>query len=119
MTEDSRTVKECQKIVREFAERNGWKDFPNIDKIDHLHEELVEISQHIRYKPKDEIGKFVDENRVLFEEEIGDLFFGTFRLANQFGVDLDRAFEITRKKAFEKYKNFGEENNVVWNNKNI
>ncbi len=47
---EAKTIKECQKIVKEFADRNSWKDFPNIDKIDHLHEELVEISQHIRYK---------------------------------------------------------------------
>ena len=112
--ESSKTIKEFQKIVKEFAERNSWKDFPNIDKIDHLHEELVEISQHIRYKSKEEIKEFVDKNKELFEEEIGDLFFGTIRLANQFGVDLEKAFEMTRKKAFAKYDNQKKENNVAW-----
>jgi len=46
MEQNSKTIKEFQKIVKEFAERNSWKDFPNIDKIDHLHEELVEISPY-------------------------------------------------------------------------
>lgn len=109
----SKTIKELQKIVKEFAERNSWEDFPNIDKIDHLHEELVEISQYIRYKSKEEIQEFVNKNKELFEEEIGDLFFGTIRLANQFDVDLEKAFEITRKKAFEKYKDQKKEINII------
>lgn len=113
MEQNSQTIKEFQKIVKEFVERNSWKDFPNIDKIDHLHEELVEISQHIRYKSKEEVKKFVEENKELFEEEIGDLLFGTVRLANQFGVDLEKAFEITRKKAFKKYDNQEKEINII------
>jgi NTP pyrophosphatase (non-canonical NTP hydrolase) len=112
--ENAKTIKEFQKIVKNFAERNSWKDFPNIDKIDHLHEELVEISQHIRYKSKEEVEEFVNKNKKLFEEEIGDLFFGVVRLANQFGVDLGKAFEMTRKKVFEKYNNQEKENNVTW-----
>jgi len=44
------TLKEAQKIVKAFSERNSWKDEPNIDKFDHLHEELIEMSQHLRYK---------------------------------------------------------------------
>ncbi len=114
MEQNSKTIKEFQKIVKEFAERNSWKDFPNIDKIDHLHEELVEISQHIRYKSKEEIQEFVNQNKELFEGEIGDLLFGTIRLANQFGVDLDKAFEMTRKKVFKKYENQEKENNIAW-----
>lgn len=114
MEQGYRTIKECQEVVKEFAEQNSWKDFPNIDKIDHLHEELVEISQNIRYKSKEESEKFVEENKELFEGEIGDLFFGVVRLANQFGVDLNKAFEMTRKKAFEKYSGNKSENNVVW-----
>lgn len=109
-----KTIKDFQRIVKEFAERNLWKDFPNIDKIDHLHEELVEISQHIRYKSKEEVEEFVNKNKELFEGEIGDLFFGVVRLANQFGVDLEKAFEMTRKKVFEKYNNQEKENNVTW-----
>ena len=36
-------VSEAQKFVKEFALKNGWKDDPNIDKFDHLHEELLEM----------------------------------------------------------------------------
>jgi len=51
---DITTMKDAQKLVKSFAERNSWKDVPNIDKFDHLHEELIEMSQHLRYKSEDE-----------------------------------------------------------------
>jgi hypothetical protein len=31
------TMKEAQELTRAFAERNNWKDEPNVDKFDHLH----------------------------------------------------------------------------------
>ena len=55
------TIKDAQKLVKQFAERNGWKDLPNIDKFDHLHEELIEMSQHLRYKSEDERIKIIKE----------------------------------------------------------
>ena len=36
-----KTIKEAQDFVKNFAEQKGWKDYPNIDKFDHLHEELI------------------------------------------------------------------------------
>ena len=50
MSEKITTMKDAQKLVKQFAENNQWKDEPNIDKFDHLHEELIEMSQHLRYK---------------------------------------------------------------------
>lgn len=69
------TLKNAQKLVKDFAKRNNWKDFPNIDKFDHLHEELIAMSQHLRYKSKKECEEFVKENKAIFEDGVGDLFF--------------------------------------------
>ena len=106
------TMKEAQKIVREFAERNGWSDSPNVDKFYHLHEELIEMSRHLRYKSEDERKKFVAENKDMFTDEIGDLIFAACRLANQLGVDLEEAFEMAKKKVLSKYGP-GKENKIV------
>ena len=106
-------IRDAQKVVENFSKRNGWKDVPNIDKIDHLHEELVEISQYLRYKTEEERINFVEENKEIFEDEIGDLIFGLCRLSNQLGVDLEKAFNSTRKKVFEKYNHGGDENNII------
>ena len=107
------TLKEAQKLVKHFAERNNWKDLPNIDKFDHLHEELIEMSQHLRYKSEEERKKFVEENKEIFVDGIGDLFFGLCRLANQLGVDIEEAFNLVKKEIFNKYDHKNSENNIV------
>ncbi|MFA6511862.1 MAG: MazG nucleotide pyrophosphohydrolase domain-containing protein [Patescibacteria group bacterium] len=110
------TLKQAQAAVKAFAERNGWEDKPNIDKLDHLHEELVEISQHIRYKSEQEREDFVRQNKDLFTEEIADLLFGVCRVANQFGVDLEEGFAMVQEKILKKYGK-GKENNIAWKKK--
>jgi NTP pyrophosphatase (non-canonical NTP hydrolase) len=107
------TMKDAQKLVASFAERNAWKDIPNIDKFDHLHEELIEMSQHLRYKSEEERIRFVGENREIFIDGIGDLFFGMCRLANQLGVDMEEAFNLVKKEILAKYDHKNPENNIV------
>ncbi len=107
------TIKEAQELVKFFAERNNWKDSPNIDKFDHLHEELIEMSQYLRYIPEEERKKFVEENKHIFVDGIGDLFFGTCRLANQLGVDLEEAFNLAKKEILSKYDNKSSENSFI------
>ncbi len=36
-------ISQAQILVKEFAKGNKWSDESNIDKFDHLHEELIEI----------------------------------------------------------------------------
>ena len=43
-------ISEAQDLVKKFAKDHKWEDLPNIDKFDHLHEELIGMSQHLRYK---------------------------------------------------------------------
>ena len=113
MPDQITTFKEAQKLVRFFAERNGWKDVPEIDKFDHLHEELLEMSRHLRYKPQEERISFVKENKEIFIHEIGDLLFGLCRLANQLGVDLEESFNAAQKRILEKYNHKNPENKIV------
>jgi hypothetical protein len=103
------TIKGAQKLVKDFAERNEWKDVPNIDKFDHLHEELIEMSKHLRYK--DEAGRiaYVNEHKEIFVDGIGDLFFALCRLSNQLGVDIEDAFNMASKSILERYSQKGNE----------
>lgn len=109
------TIKEAQELAKYFAERNNWKDSPNIDKFDHLHEELIEMSQYLRYKSEEERKKFVEENKHIFVDGIGDMFFGICRLANQLDVDVEEAFNLVKKEILEKYNHKDKENNIVKN----
>ena len=107
------TMKEAQELLKFFAERNNWKDEPNIDKFDHLHEELLEMSQFLRYKNADERKKIVEEKKEIFKDGIGDLFFGTCRLANQLGVDIEDAFNMVKTEIMNKYNHKNSENNLT------
>ncbi|MBI4085223.1 MAG: hypothetical protein HY432_01815 [Candidatus Liptonbacteria bacterium] len=99
-----KTIKEAQKFLKDFAKNNGWKDEPNIDKFDHLHEELIELSQLLRYKSRKEMRKTIKQNKAEFVDGVGDLLFGICRLANQLGVDLESAFNIASEDIARRYK---------------
>lgn len=112
MNKKIKTIKEAQKSVRDWVKRNGWKDVPNLDTFDHVHEELLELSQYLRYKNEKERIAIVKEKKDIFIEETGDVLWGLCRLANQLGVNLEEAFAITKEKVAKKYKK-GKENNVA------
>ncbi len=107
------SIKDAQKLVKSFAKRNNWKDEPNIDKFDHLHEELIEMSQYLRYKNKKERIKTIKEQKEIFKDGIGDLFFGLCRLANQVDIDVEEAFNMVKGEILGKYNHKKPENNHV------
>lgn len=109
-------INEAQNFVKDFAKRNNWSDEPNIDKFDHLHEELIEMSQHLRYKSKEERQKIIQEKKEIFVDGIGDLFFALCRLANQLGVDIKEAFNQVKQEILEKYNHKNPENNIIISN---
>ena len=107
------TFKDAQELVRNFVKRNNWKDIPNIDKFDHLHEELIAMSQHLRYKTEKERKQVIKERKEIFLDGIGDLCFGLCRLANQLSVDIEEAFNYSKDQILDKYNNKGVEDNIV------
>ena len=107
------TIKDAQKLVRQFARRNKWKDIPNIDKFDHLHEELLEMSQYLRYKTEEERISIVREKKEIFADGIGDLFFALCRLANQLEVDIEKAFNMVSEDILARYNHKNPENNIT------
>lgn len=113
MVKTIKTIKDAQKLVKDFAKRNNWEDIPNVDKFDHLHEELIEMSQHLRYKTEEERIQCVKDKKEVFKDGIGDLFFATCRLANQLGVDIEDAFNMVQKEILGKYNHKNPENNLV------
>lgn len=68
------TLAEAQQIVKNWSKSNGWQDIPNIDKFDHLHEELIEMSQHLRYKSEPERIEYAKNHQDYFTAEMGGSF---------------------------------------------
>ncbi len=61
--------------------------------------------------------KFVKENKDIFVDGVGDLFFALCRLANQLNVDIEEAFNMVKKEVLSKYDHKNSENNFVKKNK--
>jgi NTP pyrophosphatase (non-canonical NTP hydrolase) len=105
------SIKDAQEFVKQFAVRNGWSDEPNIDKFDHLHEELVEMSRLLRYKNLEERKETLTEKHEELKDGIGDIFFALCRLSNQLNVDIEEAFNMVKNQIAERYKNGAEGSN--------
>jgi NTP pyrophosphatase (non-canonical NTP hydrolase) len=101
-------LKEAQKFVKDFAVKQEWDDSPCIDKFDHLHEELIEMSKLLRYKEKDERISVISEKQDDFKDGIGDLLFATCRLANQLNIDLEEAFDHVKDRISKKFEGLSE-----------
>lgn len=97
------TIKDAQSFVKKFAKINKWKDSPNIDKFDHMHEELIEMSKNLRYKSAGEMTQYIKENRDVFEDGIGDTLFVLCRLANQLGINMEKSFNLVSGRIVAKY----------------
>ena len=110
-TKPINTIKHAQQLVKDFARRNQWEDVPNVDKFDHLHEELIEMSQHLRYQSRAQRLKTIQTKHAIFIDGIGDLFFGLCRLANQLDVDIEQAFNQVKHHILAKYDHQDPENN--------
>lgn len=96
-------IYQAQHFVKQFSLNNNWSDAPNIDKFDHLHEELTEMSKHLRYKTEAEKIEYIKQHKEIFIDGIGDLFFALCRLANQLEVDIEQAFNFVKDSITVKY----------------
>jgi len=108
-----RSIEDAQMLVKDFARRNNWEDIPNVDKFDHLHEELIAMSQYLRYKDEHERKKVINDKKEIFADGIGDLFFALCRLANQLNVDVCEAFNVSKDEILSKYDHKGAEDNKI------
>jgi len=96
-------IKDAQEFVKSFAIKANWDDSPCIDKFDHLHEELIEMSKLLRYKDKEKMVQVINENNEQFKDGMGDLFFATCRLANQLNIDLEDSFNFVKYKIVKRF----------------
>ena len=101
-------IKEAQKFVKDFALKQNWEDSPCIDKFDHLHEELIEMSKLLRYKEKEERLSVIKEKKEEFKDGLGDLLFATCRLANQLDIDLEESFHYVKDRINNKFSGLPE-----------
>jgi NTP pyrophosphatase (non-canonical NTP hydrolase) len=90
------TIKEAQNKVDQWIEKYGVRYFDELTNLAVLTEEVGELAKIMSRRYGDQSFKQGDEDNL--EEELSDVLFVLFCIANQTGVDLNEAFLNNLKK---------------------
>jgi NTP pyrophosphatase (non-canonical NTP hydrolase) len=95
------TLKEAQHAVDNWIRTNGVRYFSELTNMAILTEEVGEVARLISRKYGDQSFKDSDRGKEL-SDELADVLFVLVCLANQTGVDLQKAFEDNLLKKTER-----------------
>lgn len=87
-----KTLAECQEEVKMFDAKRKWDYFYPLEIFANLNEEIGEIWQRIAWVSDEKKKELCVIHKEEIEDNIGDLFFLVFKLANQLGVDCNKGF---------------------------
>lgn len=85
-------IKNSQKAVDAWIKQHGVRYFNELTNMAQLTEEVGEVARIIARRYGEQSEKESDKNKDL-GEELADVIFVVLCLANQTGVDLEKAFE--------------------------
>lgn len=85
-------IKNAQKAVDAWIQAHGVRYFNELTNMAQLTEEVGEVARIIARRYGEQSEKESDKNKDL-GEELADVIFVVLCLANQTGVDLEKAFE--------------------------
>ncbi|MCB0466876.1 MAG: nucleotide pyrophosphohydrolase, partial [Aequorivita sp.] len=85
-------IKNAQEAVDEWIKQHGVRYFNELTNMAQLTEEVGEVARIIARRYGEQSEKESDKNKDL-GEELADVIFVVLCLANQTGVDLEKAFE--------------------------
>ena len=89
-------LKQLQDKIKEFDKARGWEDNWNIkDLLLNITEEGGEMWNLIKWINEEKQKKVVEENKREVEDYIGDTLFLLLKIANQTGVDSEKALQDT------------------------
>ena len=101
-----------QKQVDDWIKQYGVRYFNELTNLGLLTEEVGELARVITRKYGEQSSKESDLE-VKLEEEMADVLFVLVCLANQCGVDLDKAFQASMKKKTERDSSRHENNDKL------
>lgn len=85
-------LQKLQKIVDDWIQEHGVRYFDELTNMAQLTEEIGEVARIIARRYGEQSEKESDKSKDL-GEELADVIFVVFCLANQTGVDLQKAFD--------------------------
>ena len=91
------TIKEIQNQVDDWIKKYGVRYFSELTNMALLTEEVGEVARIIARQYGDQSNKKSDK-KIKLDEELADVLFVLICLANQTGIDLEKAFLNNLKK---------------------
>jgi NTP pyrophosphatase (non-canonical NTP hydrolase) len=109
------TIKEAQNTVDKWIQTVGVRYFNELTNMAILSEEVGEVARIIARKYGEQSAKPTDKDNTL-EDELADVLWVVICLANQTGIDLEKAFikNLTKKNSRDKTRH---QNNPKLNSK--
>ena len=106
MAKDSeRKILEIKELIKEYCEERDWDQFHGAkDLAVALSIEASELLEHFRFKSKEEVEELFKnlKKREEIEDEMADILYFLFRLAQKYDIDISEAFD--RKMEINKNK---------------
>ncbi len=95
------TIKETQQIIDDWINSVGVRYYDELTNIAILTEEVGEVARIISRKYGEQSEKESDKNKDL-GQELADVLFVVFCLANQTGIDMEKELKINLKRKTER-----------------
>ena len=91
------TIQEAQTLVDQWIKKHGVRYFSELTNLAMLTEEVGEVARIIARRYGDQSEKPSDK-KIKLEDEMADVLFVLICLANQTGIDLEKALNQNLKK---------------------
>lgn len=97
-------IKKITEKIKKFRDDRDWMQFHNHkDMAISLVLEATEVLEHFQWKSKEEIQKYVKNNKDDIAEELADVAMYLFELADNLKIDLLDAMDKKLEKNIKKY----------------
>lgn len=101
-----RKIQDIKDIIKKYCEERDWDQFHGAkDLAIALSIETSELLEHFRFKSKEEVEELFKnpKKREEIEDEVVDILYFLFRLAQKYDIDLSEAFDRKMEKIKKKY----------------
>ncbi|MDD3905785.1 MAG: nucleotide pyrophosphohydrolase [Candidatus Omnitrophica bacterium] len=97
-------IKEITGKIIQFRDERDWMQFHDPKNMAvSIILEASELLEHFQWKTKEEVEKYVMQNKSEIKDEIADIALYLFELADNLGISLNSAMEEKLKKNATKY----------------
>jgi len=97
-------IKKLTEDILRFRDARDWKQFHNPkDCALSLVLEAAEVMEHFQWKNKEEMGRYIKDNKDEIAEELADVLYWVLLMSHDLDIDIVNALDKKNKKNADKY----------------